>query len=143
MKLRNKKTGEVIILIDHTFDNYTSLTEFTEDWEDAPEEPKYWWFIDCTGSIKHGDGIFTEKSYIKDIQEIGNYFETKEEAKKAVKKLQAWKRLKDMNPDIRIVSNNSTNKKFRYGLAFGFTDKEDEDLAEIDRDVKLIFGGEE
>ena len=40
MKLRNKKTGEVIILIDHVFDNYTSLAEVIEDWEDyKPAEP--------------------------------------------------------------------------------------------------------
>ena len=40
MKLRNKKTGEVIILIDHIFDNYSSLDELTEDWEEVkPEGP--------------------------------------------------------------------------------------------------------
>lgn len=39
MRLRNKKTGEVIILIDHTFDNYNSLADFIEEWEDAPAEP--------------------------------------------------------------------------------------------------------
>ena len=40
MKLRNKKTGEVIILIDHIFDNYSSLAELNEDWEDyQPAEP--------------------------------------------------------------------------------------------------------
>ena len=40
MKLRNKKTGEVIILIDHIFDNYSSLDELTEDWEEVkPKGP--------------------------------------------------------------------------------------------------------
>lgn len=40
MKLRNKKTGEVIILIDHIFDNYNSLAELNEEWEDyQPAEP--------------------------------------------------------------------------------------------------------
>lgn len=40
MKLKNKKTGEVITLIDHIFDNYSSLDEFTEDWEEVkPEGP--------------------------------------------------------------------------------------------------------
>jgi hypothetical protein len=40
MKLRNKKTGEVIILIDHTFDNYNSLAEVMKEWEDyKPAEP--------------------------------------------------------------------------------------------------------
>ena len=40
MKIRNKKTGEVIILIDHTFDNYNSLAEMMDEWEDyKPTEP--------------------------------------------------------------------------------------------------------
>lgn len=40
MKIRNKKTGEEIILIDHIFDNYTSLDEFNKEWEDyEPVEP--------------------------------------------------------------------------------------------------------
>lgn len=40
MRLRNKKTGEVFIMIDHIFDNYTSLAEFIEEWEDCkPAEP--------------------------------------------------------------------------------------------------------
>lgn len=40
MRLRNKKTGEVIILIDHIFDNYSSLDELTEDWEEVkPKGP--------------------------------------------------------------------------------------------------------
>lgn len=39
MKIRNKKTGEVFILIDHIFDNYTSLAQFNKEWEDAPAEP--------------------------------------------------------------------------------------------------------
>lgn len=34
MKIRNKKTGEVIILIDHTFDNYNSLAGMMDEWED-------------------------------------------------------------------------------------------------------------
>ena len=40
MRLKNKKTGEVIILIDHIFDNYSSLDELNEDWEEVkPEGP--------------------------------------------------------------------------------------------------------
>ena len=40
MKIRNKKTGEEIILIDHIFDNYTSLDEFNKEWKDyEPVEP--------------------------------------------------------------------------------------------------------
>ena len=49
MKLRNKKTGEIIIPTDYTFATYDdgirygrhtyySLAELNEEWEDAPEE---------------------------------------------------------------------------------------------------------
>ena len=137
MRLRNKKTGEIVDK--SLFINYNSLAELNEEWEDY-EEPKGYWYYDTTcgrvDKVSHNEDKEIDSS-------IGNCFDTREEAEKAVEKLKAWKRLKDMTPDIRIVSNYSANRKFRYGVAFGFTDKEDEDLAEIDRDIKLLFGGEE
>lgn len=50
MKLRNKKTGEIIIPTEYTFAScddgikyrnriYTSLAELNDEWEDAPAEP--------------------------------------------------------------------------------------------------------
>lgn len=108
MKLKNKKTGEIGYLLvgkgsDHyivtndeweSCGNYGSLTELTEEWEDAPdEEPKEYWWIDSCGGVlqEYFDGGCI------DIQrkQIGNYFETKEEAEKAVEKLKALKRLRD------------------------------------------------
>lgn len=160
MKLRNKKTGEIgdiaqtsnnaIIvyypIVDGVAINpqhraiYDSLAELNEEWEDY-EEPKEWWFIDCTGFVKHGEGLFTEKSYIKDIQQIGNFFETKEEAEKAVRKLEALKRLMDNNLRLR-----------RGCMAFVNTDEvfttmdvnvKVDTYADIEADLDLLFGGEE
>lgn len=34
MKLKNKNTGEVIVLVDNILDNYSSLAQFNEEWED-------------------------------------------------------------------------------------------------------------
>ena len=98
MKLRNKKTGKLVdinlstnMLDEDYITEYGSLEEFNEDWEDAPEEPKYIYYIDWKGNIQCSsidNDWNSEKS-------IGNYFETKEEAEQAVKKLKAWKLLKD------------------------------------------------
>ena len=93
MKLRNMKTGEVkdfaLVVANSSVDD-TTLTELNAEWEDY-EEPKEWWHIygnqvlksDCVGVLED------------DFKEIGNYFETKEEAEKAVEFLKAIKTLKD------------------------------------------------
>ena len=101
MKLRNKKTGEIIILIDHIFDNYKNLAELNEEWEDY-EEPKKYWFIDAYGNIvqneitKHyGDEYTDMTNEYENQKQIGNHFETEAEAKKAVEFLKALKKLKD------------------------------------------------
>lgn len=73
----------------HTF-YYSSIEAFIADWEDAP---KKYWYIDCDGMIVDDKDLGT--GFDKDCKEIGNYFETEEEADKAVEKLKAWKRLKD------------------------------------------------
>ena len=60
MKLKNKKTGEIIEfdailpVKDVSGDSvahleYNSLAELNEEWEDAPEEPKESWYIECDG----------------------------------------------------------------------------------------------
>lgn len=109
MKLRNKKTGEITedMWYEYTDENirikgetkvyeYNSLAELNEDWEDYEEPKKDWfWFIDEEGSVR--DVLYGDwpKESMELIKEIGNYFETKEEAEKAIEKLKAWKRLKD------------------------------------------------
>lgn len=114
MRLKNKRTGEIgdiaqtcynaIIvyypIVDGVAINpqhraiYKNLTELNEEWEDYHEEPKWlkdYWFIDSCGSI-----IKQEDEVLGSVRrEIGNYFETEEEAEKAVEKLKAWTLLKD------------------------------------------------
>lgn len=101
MKLKNKKTGEIVTAdliysnADNCISSSYSLAELNEEWEDY-EEPKKlrdFWFIDDEGGVEMGVIEFEENLNL--MQEIGNYFETKEETKKAVEKLKAWKRLKD------------------------------------------------
>ena len=105
MKLRNKKTGE-IVEYDNIFfykltckgnekfkPNAQTISELNEDWEDYKEPEKYW-YLDFDGVILSG---FNENTYEfdDDCKAIGNYFSSKEEAEKAVEKLKAWKRLKN------------------------------------------------
>ena len=142
MKLRNKKTDEIVDIadLDFTSDNfaiwlsttkYSSLAELNEEWEDY-EEPKGYYVVTGFGSTI--EFVETDLTSRLGYKEIGNYFETKEEAEKAVEKLKAWKRLKD--------------KGFRF---IDHTDFDDGNITiwgkfnkELDeQDVNLLFGGEE
>ena len=105
MKLRNKKTGEIVeqvwwnkevdelCLNGDKLHFYNSLAELNEEWEDYEEpQQKEYWSINEFGTlvqITHS----RENIYDKSRKNIGNYFESKEEAERAVEKLKAWKRL--------------------------------------------------
>ena len=95
MKLRNKKTGEIVEATDfNIIADYNSLAELDEEWEDYEEPENDYYFLRDGGNIDwHWYKNFGEITDRR--KEIGNYFETKEEAEKAVEKLKAWKRMKD------------------------------------------------
>ena len=102
MKLKNKQTGEIanfvvegdVIRESCLFGKiYYSLAELNAEWEDYHEEPKGCWIINIFGVVEYTH--FRNEAEAELLKEIGNYFETKEEAEKAVEKLKAWKRLKD------------------------------------------------
>lgn len=145
MKIRDKKTGAIYKIEDIDLGNnadgiwlgmtkYNSLAELNAEWEDVPEEPKTFWYMTAWGDVKE---YSQDQFAIKQKQEIGNYFETKEEAEKVVEKLKAWKRL--------------TDKGFRFcgytalGLAeiHFMVDWEDIDVEQHTKDLDLLFGGEE
>lgn len=151
MKLRNKKTGEIGKLSVYTdghvsvddvvnpwqenaIKSYNSLADLNEEWEDY-EEPKKYWYITgegdiCRDDIKHSEWIEERKS-------IGNYFETEEEAERAVERLRAWKRLRDKG--LRFERWGIGGE---YGNTITFSDYieyNDETRADLD----LLFGGEE
>ena len=154
MKLRNKKTGQIVEL-DHFSMHYsyhydygenakgeqpcstwnTSLAELNEEWEDY-EEPKTFWYMTAWGDIKE---YSQDQFAVKQKQAIGNYFETREEAEKAVEKLKAWKRLKDAGVKLEIVTIG--HKKYLEPTA------EDsctfDEAKNIVEDFEFIFGGEE
>lgn len=135
MKLKNKISGEIkeFFLFDgKELQGGATLKSLAEEWEDVPEEPKEYWYIADNGEIEKDtdDG----GAYEERMKEIGNYFETEEEAEKAMKKLKAWKRLKD--------------KGFRfddwdyYHIGYKFIGK-GYWTEETKKDMDLLFGGEE
>lgn len=156
MELRDKKTGERGII--NYFDNqciviypidknwkakgdkkyvYHSLSELNEEWEDVPEEPKGYWHIAemCGGLQRKQDTDNGEDRFNK---QIGNYFETEEEAEKAVEKLKAWKRLEDKGFEFRWIDMQTGQIKYSFFL------KEGQKITRGDEDdLLLLFGGEE
>lgn len=150
MKLRNKKTGEIVndriivigegCVVFNSDEQYSSLAELNEEWEDY-EEPKKYWRIDCDGEIE--DDEYEGTSFDKDCKAIGNYFETKEEAEKAVEKLKAWKRLKDKGYRVRM--NNHVDGMLYLRIWNDTTDAPTpiNKAGEIYKDLDLLFGGEE
>lgn len=127
--------------------NYDSLAELNEEWE-GYEEPKYFWSIDDVGVV----GVENEygEENIAEMKQIGNYFETKEEAEQAVEKLKAWKRLKDKGFKFEGIKEDWTRMPtartpFRYGRRYlQFNKSEDKEwLRENRQDLDLLFGGED
>ena len=154
MKLRNKKTGEIVepcginLINGRAFVRFDdekgtfkfeahSLAELNAEWEDY-EEPKEYWYIDINGEIM-SDNV--EDDTVKVMRGIGNYFDTREEAEKAVEKLKAWKRLKDngfkikgwkFTPDMKQIEGNYVK-----------IEAEVPQILINEKDIDLLFGGEE
>lgn len=149
MKLRNKKTGEIGYLITgKDSDNYlvinddwlscgvySSLTELNEEWADVPEEPsKIIWQIKDSGELQDFEEDAFSDGYIESSKSIGNYFDIREEAEKAVEKLKAFKRLK---------ANGFKFTEWGVGFDKTLVIKAKYTRGQIYDDMNLLFGGEE
>lgn len=143
MQLRNKKTGEIgtpriayqEIYIDTenkmTY-RYKSLQGVFEEWETYEEDKRYW-YIDFDGEI-----MSKEMAWFNQAQDnIGNRFDTREEAEKVVEKLKAVKRLKDKG--FRFDDWKNDSKKYLGDFVIFAHVK---DLTDIIEDLDLLFGSE-
>ena len=137
MKLRNKKTGKIKEVQPLAIGGFRSLTELNEEWEDY-EEPKEYWFINTYEGTIVERTIECFEMTDKERKEIGNYFETREEAEKAVEKLKAWKRLKDK--DYYFSGWKVDKLHFEIELR---VKEYDFVTDEVKHDMNLLFGGEE
>ena len=115
MRLKNKKTGQegnFIINKDHFecvdldyVPFYFSLSELLDEWEDAQHTI---WYITHDGGIHSAD---IGNSWTRE-KNIGNYFEAREEAEKAVERLKAWKRLKDAGLKFKDWNKSNYDRTF-------------------------------
>ena len=133
--------GEIAVECSGCTYYYNNLAELCEKWEDY-EEPKEYWYIDtyiCDRNCQT-EGVVEERDNFN--KEIGNLFETKEEAERAVEKLKAIKRLKDKRfsfDHIRSIDGVTMNHKDlnQYTIIAYAEVGCDKD------DLDLLFGGEE
>lgn len=157
MKLKNKKTGEIgyltvskgsdhyVVCDDewHICGKYNSLAELNAEWEDVPEEPKtkYYYFVSpIDEGITQAEEM--EGDEVDEFnKQIGNYFNTREEAEKAVEKLRAYKRLKDKGFKVDLWDYDGGNYQER--ISTGRILFRVKDYEENDKDLDLLFGGEE
>ena len=152
MKLRNKKDGTIYSIEDIDLGNnvdgiwlgmtcYKSLAELNEEWEDyeEPKELKEYWCITGRGNLHYLQDMMDEND--KDHREIGNCFETKEEAEKAVEKLKAWKRLKDGGITFKNWTINQTGTIDCFAT-WGDNIPPSRKNPTLLEDLDLLFGGE-
>ena len=152
MKLRNKRTGEIVEweqpISYKVGKKYYSLAELSADWEDY-EEPKEDWYLNSFGKpIKM---VFGDDDFRQALEAIGNHFETEEEAEKAVEKLKTWKQLKDKG--LRIASVEVVEEPYNglgqdvFRVEFVVDDLRGHRYRaldyESDKDLNTCFGGEE
>lgn len=156
MKLKNKLTGEIVetVIVDHGAEwelhnaytdedtqTYNSLAELNAEWEDCEEEEKEYYALNSSGQIWTTE-CFSEES-IKNMKSIGNYFSSREEAELAVRKLKAWKRLRDKGfrfSHIRSIDGVSIKyKDLDQYTIIAYADEDGCDQECLD----LLFGGEE
>ena len=121
--------------------NHKTLEKFPnilDEWFEEVEEPKEHWMIGVFGDVDIVSSLFPD-DMIDKLREIGNYFETKEEAELEVRKLKSWKRLKDNGFSFeRWKKSCNTDGKIIFHL-----DELGPRLANFRDDLNTLFGGEE
>ena len=167
MRLRNKKTGEIGNLVLNINPNresysvlstengdticgnlvvadYDTLTELNAEWQDATEEPKGTYFINTQGDVQFWDSSsFAYPDDWTKEKEIGNYFDSREEAEKAVEKLKAWKRVKRDLVSLNWQRERDGSFSVWGEFKTGNTLRADVYLDIHSKDLDLLFGGEE
>lgn len=153
MKLRNKKTGEIVELLakpsfvkrnddflQSEVNTFNSLAELNEEWEDY-QEPKEYWFVDYDGGIVPFSKM-KETATDKSMKQIGNYFETKEEAEQAVEKLKAFKRLKDLGFRFDGIRFRGEHNYIEWNIK-PKNELTDDEIKEFRDALQKVFGGKD
>lgn len=148
MQLRNKKTGEIgwletyyekmIAVLDKKseYHHYNSLSELNDEWEDY-EEPKDkgYWYMDDLGRIQFSSEVLDEledhPNNLMIRKLYGNYFETREEAEKAVEKLRCFTNLKNHEFMFDGWYYGADGNIVILANAHEFNDMEEQDLTKV------------
>lgn len=157
MKLRNKKTGEIAVIretIHLTKENdiccgmgsYNSLAELNEEWEDYKESKEYW-FIDPMVCGVYYTKIKKDEDLYDFNKQIGNYFETEEEAERAVEKLKAITRLSKCGFGFEGYTDrdraNGGDIEIYAHVDIPNNNLLEEAQPDMLKDLDLLFGGED
>lgn len=153
MKIRNRKTGEVVDLCEGFIGDvccgeyiivkpvaclnkeyrYDSWEKFVSEWEEL-EKPKNHWWIDGLGGI-----CCSNCAEVSDEQKaIGNYFESEEEAEKALKVLKALKKLKDAGVKFDDWEKGPNTACGKMVTATAYIDN----LEDVKDSLDILFGDE-
>lgn len=127
-QMSNHRSDRVMAYHKKTLDRFPNILE---DWFEEIK-PNSYWCIDWTeeGGIYHTESVDVLDEFNK---EIGNYFPNKWEAKVAVDKLKAWKRLRDNG--FKFDGHNLEQLRVHIWLDHGYS--------EMKHDLDILFGGEE
>ena len=152
MRIRNKYTGEIatltlssngedflIMRIGGLIIHDVKLADLKE-WEDYEEPKGKHWYMTSWGEVwQYGDDPIHEEWR----RILGNDFETKEEAERAVEKLKAWKRLKDAG--FRFAGYDYRDRGTINDLEIYATFPRGDIMEPQQRheDLELFFGGKE
>ena len=103
----------------------------------VPHRLERYWYIDTSEGAVVEDTEEMFESTDEERKQIGNYFETKEEAEQAVEKLKAWKRLQDAG-----VTFHAKVIDYKWYLMPKINDKSVtfKEAHEIYKDIDLVFG---
>lgn len=109
------------------------------------------WFIQSNGLVKILQYDYGDNDYFVNMaKEIGNKFETEEEAKRVVEKLKAWKRLKDKGFVVESWDTDIGDNYYKTGqIVLNLNNVKNREwdeytqINEIKNDLDLLFGGKE
>ena len=125
------KAGDIFVLIDsgsliHESDgvvaySWSTIDKFPNilpDWFEEVKEPTRWkpelgykyYLSDSNGSIY--DSVWSNDYIDRSRSEIGNCFESREEAEKAIERLKAWERLKDAGLKFKDWNKSNYDRTF-------------------------------
>lgn len=146
MRLKNRKTGEIGNLL-YKPDNeeehfvvvtpcpadmgiYKTLDELAEEWTDY-EGPKEYWYIDPMVCGAYCTKIKKDEDLYNFNKQIGNDFETEEEAEKAVEKLKVYNKLKQKGFVFSGWYYSTEGQLVILADNHEFSETEPEDLTEL------------